>query len=100
MNYTSYKKAIVERLARINSGLLETDERVVFRPFSEVDLIEFVNSTLPENERQAVRLRFADPQLSYQRIGVEMGISRTRANQLIDSSIRRFFDPKNGFRVE
>ena len=75
---------------RILMKLLPEDTCIDSRPFGNDQLQYIVDNKLTEKERTAIGLRFdSERPLTYKEIAKEMGVSVTRARQLVMSSINK-----------
>ena len=70
--------------------LLPQDTCIDYVPFRNDQLKDVIENKMTEKERTAIGLRFnSDRQWTYKEIAEEMGVSTTRARQLVISSISK-----------
>lgn len=88
LNY--FKVACQDFKMQILMKILPEDSCIDVSPFEDDQLRDVIEKKLTEKERKAIGLRFdAKTPLTYKEIANEMGVSVTRARQLVMSSINK-----------
>ncbi len=90
MDLDRFNAACIDYDMQIMMKLLPQDSCIDYVPFRNDQLKDVIEKRMTEKERTAISLRFnSDRQWTYKEIAEEMGVSVTRARQLVMSSINK-----------